>query len=62
MTDRSPEDLFDADHLVYLSPDSGELLMSLDRNKVYVIGGIVDGTVKKVFTLSLCFAFFHIFP
>lgn len=48
MTEKSPEDLFEPDSLIYLSPDSENILTSLDKSKVYVIGGIVDGTVKKV--------------
>ena len=48
MTEKSPEDLFQSEDLIYLSPDSKNILTSLDASKIYVIGGIVDGTVKKV--------------
>lgn len=52
MTAKSPEDLFQTEDLIYLSPDSENLLTSLDCNKIYVIGGIIDGTVKKDLSLS----------
>lgn len=48
MTEKSPEDLFQPEDIIYLSPDSENVLTSLDPRKIYVIGGIVDGTVKKV--------------
>eukprot|EP00743_Colponemidia_sp_Colp-15_P003389 GILK01003663.1.p1 GENE.GILK01003663.1~~GILK01003663.1.p1 ORF type:complete len:384 (-),score=94.98 GILK01003663.1:141-1292(-) len=40
-------ELFDKSQLVYLSPDSPNLLTSLDKEKVYVIGGLVDRQVAK---------------
>lgn len=42
-------ELFDANQIVYLSPDSENLLDEIDDTKVYVIGGIVDLNIKKVF-------------
>eukprot|EP00742_Colponemidia_sp_Colp-10_P004182 GILJ01004461.1.p1 GENE.GILJ01004461.1~~GILJ01004461.1.p1 ORF type:complete len:382 (-),score=93.49 GILJ01004461.1:83-1228(-) len=40
-------ELFDKSQLVYLSPDSPNILTSLDKEKVYVIGGLVDRQVAK---------------
>ncbi|GFY67567.1 tRNA methyltransferase 10 homolog B, partial [Trichonephila inaurata madagascariensis] len=52
MTAEAPEDLFDLEDIIYLSPDSENALETLDSNKVYVIGGIVDDTVKKNLSLN----------
>ena len=41
------EDLFDLDTVVYLSPDSETTLETIDPDTVYVIGGLVDDSVKK---------------
>lgn len=40
--------------LCYLSPDSEEYLENVDKDKIYVIGGLVDETVNKKVTLSKC--------
>ncbi|CAH0475074.1 unnamed protein product [Peronospora belbahrii] len=42
---------FQPDQLVYLSPDSPNVLYKIDREKIYVIGGIVDKSRKKGATL-----------
>ena len=54
---RHEEDLIDVfanrrDDIVILSPDSETTLTHLDKNKIYVIGGIVDRTVRKGATLQ----------
>jgi tRNA (guanine9-N1)-methyltransferase len=38
--------------LVFLSPDAEEVLIELDQDSVYVVGGIVDRTVRKGITSS----------
>lgn len=42
------------EQLVYLSPDSTNELETIDENKVYVIGGLVDETVTKNISYSFC--------
>ncbi|KAG7392477.1 hypothetical protein PHYPSEUDO_000165 [Phytophthora pseudosyringae] len=41
------EQIYDAHELVYLSPDSETVLEHLDPGCVYVVGGIVDRSVRK---------------
>ncbi|KAE9360182.1 hypothetical protein PR003_g352 [Phytophthora rubi] len=43
---------FSPDELVYLSPDSPNVLERMDPSKIYVIGGIVDKSRKKGATLN----------
>ena len=43
--------MFKTDEIVYLSPDSDNTLQSVDPDKVYIIGGLVDEHVQKVGTL-----------
>ena len=38
--------------LVYLTPDSNNLLEDIEDNKIYVIGGLADDSVKKLSSLS----------
>ncbi|TMW57166.1 hypothetical protein Poli38472_003091 [Pythium oligandrum] len=45
-------DVVSAQDLVYLSPDSPNVLTTLDETKTYVIGGIVDKSRKKGATLQ----------
>merc|ERR1711953_110623 len=39
--------VFDAKKLVILTPDADEDLEDVDEDSIYVIGGIVDRTVRK---------------
>ncbi|KAM8880981.1 tRNA methyltransferase 10 homolog B isoform 2-T2 [Synchiropus picturatus] len=45
-------DLFPTETIVYLTPDAEEALQTLDPNKVYVLGGLVDESVQKTLSLS----------
>uniref|UniRef100_M4BYY6 tRNA (guanine(9)-N(1))-methyltransferase n=1 Tax=Hyaloperonospora arabidopsidis (strain Emoy2) TaxID=559515 RepID=M4BYY6_HYAAE len=48
----SVADHFEPDQLVYLSPDSPNVLNKIDPEKIYVVGGIVDKSRKKGATLN----------
>lgn len=48
MTETSILEMFNIDVVIYLSPDAADMLEDLDKDKVYVIGGIVDESVTKV--------------
>ena len=52
MTEKSHMDMFSLDEIVYLSPNSSNVLETIDKDKVYVIGGLVDESVQKNFTQS----------
>ena len=43
-------ELFDSASVVYLSPDATDILTDLEEDKVYVIGGLVDDSVKSQVT------------
>ena len=48
------EELFDVQNIVYLSPDSDQVLTDLTDDCVYVIGGLVDDSVKKSTSQTFC--------
>ena len=47
MSNCGATELFEAEHIVYLTPDSDTVLEELYHDHVYVIGGLVDDSVKK---------------
>ncbi|NWS20842.1 TM10B methyltransferase, partial [Pachyramphus minor] len=52
--DTTPEsylDLFPLDAIVYLTPDSENVLEDINPDKVYVLGGLVDESIHKQLTL-----------
>ncbi|XP_065596713.1 tRNA methyltransferase 10 homolog B [Cyrtonyx montezumae] len=54
LMDTTPEsylDLFPLDAIVYLTPDSENVLEDIDPKKVYVLGGLVDESIHKNLTL-----------
>lgn len=46
------EEVFDKEKIVYLSPESPNTIDSIDQNKVYIIGGIVDDNQCKGLSLK----------
>lgn len=46
------EEAYPIEKIVYLSPDSENLIETIDEDKVYVIGGIVDDNQLKGLSLS----------
>lgn len=45
---------FDKKDLVYLTPDSSNLLNSVESDKVYIIGGFVDDNIKRNTSFEIC--------
>eukprot|EP00603_Paraphysomonas_imperforata_P002245 CAMPEP_0114418386 /NCGR_PEP_ID=MMETSP0103-20121206/3468_1 /TAXON_ID=37642 ORGANISM="Paraphysomonas imperforata, Strain PA2" /NCGR_SAMPLE_ID=MMETSP0103 /ASSEMBLY_ACC=CAM_ASM_000201 /LENGTH=268 /DNA_ID=CAMNT_0001586739 /DNA_START=108 /DNA_END=914 /DNA_ORIENTATION=+ len=50
--EKSVFDVFERDEIVMLSPDAEDVLQEIDQNKIYVVGGIVDRTVRNNLTLD----------
>lgn len=48
VTEQPVQELFEPSQLVYLSPDATEVLQEVSSDKVYVIGGLVDRSTRKV--------------
>ncbi|XP_075884374.1 tRNA methyltransferase 10 homolog B isoform X1 [Nelusetta ayraudi] len=51
ITEESCLDLFPSEALVYLTPDADEALETLDFDKVYILGGLVDESIQKKLSL-----------
>uniref|UniRef100_A0A3Q2QWX3 tRNA methyltransferase 10 homolog B n=1 Tax=Fundulus heteroclitus TaxID=8078 RepID=A0A3Q2QWX3_FUNHE len=52
ITEESCLDLFPSETIVYLTPDAQEALETVDPDKVYVLGGLVDESIQKKLSLS----------
>ncbi|XP_054916244.1 tRNA methyltransferase 10 homolog B isoform X2 [Poeciliopsis prolifica] len=52
ITEESCLDLFPSESVVYLTPDAQEALQTVDADKVYVLGGLVDESIQKKLSLS----------
>ncbi|TKS93055.1 tRNA methyltransferase 10 -like protein B [Collichthys lucidus] len=52
ITEESCLDLFPAEAVVYLTPDADEALETVDADKVYVLGGLVDESIQKKLSFS----------
>ncbi|XP_029112711.1 tRNA methyltransferase 10 homolog B [Scleropages formosus] len=50
VTERSFLELFPPDAIVYLTPDAEQALDLVDPHKVYILGGLVDESVRKKVT------------
>lgn len=51
-TDRQHVDVFPHDQLVYLTADSRNVLRTFDHSKVYIIGAMVDRSIKSGLSLA----------
>ncbi|XP_030018284.1 tRNA methyltransferase 10 homolog B [Sphaeramia orbicularis] len=52
VTEDSCLDLFPPETVVYLTPDAEHALETVDSDKVYILGGLVDESVQKRLSLS----------
>ncbi|KAK7909913.1 hypothetical protein WMY93_014597 [Mugilogobius chulae] len=52
LTEQSCLDLFPSETIVYLTPDAEQALQSVDPDKVYVLGGLVDESIQKKISLD----------
>ncbi|CAJ1085980.1 tRNA methyltransferase 10 homolog B isoform X1 [Xyrichtys novacula] len=52
ITEKSCLDLFPPETIVYLTPDAEEALQTVDADKVYVLGGLVDESIQKKLSFS----------
>jgi hypothetical protein len=52
MTEKSLLEVFNLEEIVYLSPNSANVLETVEDDKVYVLGGLVDESVQKNVTQS----------
>uniref|UniRef100_UPI0037E8D289 tRNA methyltransferase 10 homolog B n=1 Tax=Semicossyphus pulcher TaxID=241346 RepID=UPI0037E8D289 len=52
ITEESCLDLFPPEKVVYLTPDAEEALQTVDADKVYVLGGLVDESIQKKLSFS----------
>lgn len=52
ITEESFLDLFTSETIIYLTPDAEQALSSIDSDKVYVLGGLVDESIQKKLSLS----------
>ncbi|XP_068612018.1 tRNA methyltransferase 10 homolog B [Brachionichthys hirsutus] len=52
ITEESCLGLFPPEAVVYLTPDADEALQTVEADKVYVLGGLVDESVQKKLSLS----------
>ena len=46
-SEKHPCELFDCSKLIYLTPDAKDELLTLEQDKIYIIGGLVDEQINK---------------
>ena len=46
-SEKHPCELFDRKKLIYLTPDAKEDLLTLEEDRIYIIGGLVDEQINK---------------
>ncbi|XP_063161668.1 tRNA methyltransferase 10 homolog C [Candoia aspera] len=52
VTEKSHVEIFPRDQIVYLTADSPNVMETFDHNKIYIIGSLVDKTIKKGVSLA----------
>ncbi|NXN40660.1 TM10C methyltransferase, partial [Rhinoptilus africanus] len=52
VTDRCYTDIFPKDKLVYLTADSPKVMNAFDHNKIYIVGSMVDKSIKTGVSLA----------
>ncbi|KAI3376279.1 hypothetical protein L3Q82_016794, partial [Scortum barcoo] len=52
ITEESCLDLFPPETIIYLTPDAEEALETVDADKVYILGGLVDESIQKKLSFS----------
>ncbi|NWS69359.1 TM10C methyltransferase, partial [Crotophaga sulcirostris] len=52
VTDQCYTDLFPKDKLVYLTADSPKVMKTFDHNKIYIVGSMVDRSIKTGVSLA----------
>ena len=53
----SPTEAFKDQKIIYLSPESSNPLLDIDKDAVYVAGGLIDEQLLKVGLLTACMFF-----
>jgi len=54
LNDKPIHESYPSERLVYLSPNADKVLTEIDEQNVYVIGGLVDESVRKNMTYQVC--------
>ncbi|XP_007429342.1 tRNA methyltransferase 10 homolog C [Python bivittatus] len=52
VTEKSYAEIFPRDQIVYLTSDSPNVMETFDHNKIYIIGSLVDKTIRKGVSLA----------
>ncbi|NXA13494.1 TM10C methyltransferase, partial [Sapayoa aenigma] len=52
VTDQCYTEVFPKDKLIYLTADSPKVMKTFDHNKIYIVGSVVDKSIKKGLSLA----------